>query len=118
MVVGRQARYGFGMGEPIAVIQKSSSRPGYVRFDTNRTFTGMGHESYLVGDDVHGDRPPDELARTLFATGQVEEVHVYAQMITIKLTKNGSANGLKDLIVEHYTYYLPGVDVPTAESFG
>ena len=78
----------------------------------------MGHESYLEGEMVYGDRPPDELARSLFATGQVSEVHVYAQMVTVKLANDASAAGLKGLIAEHYTYYLPGVEVPTAELFG
>ncbi len=105
------------MGEPIAVIQKDSNRPGYVRFDTNRTFTGMGHESYVSGDAVYGERPPDELARSLFASGSVDEVHVYAQMITVKLSDGASSKGLKAIIEDHYIYYGPGVEVPTAESF-
>jgi len=105
------------VGEPIAVIQKQSNRPGYVRFETNRTFTGMGHESYVVGDVIYGERPPDELARSLFALGNVEEVHIYAQMITVKLTDGASPDALKGVIADHYIYYGPDVEVPTAESF-
>ncbi len=105
------------MGEPIAVIQKQSNRPGYVRFETNRTFTGMGHESYLAGDAIYGERPPDELARSLFATDKVEEVHIYAQMITVKLADDASSVGVKSIIADHYIYYRPDVEVPTAESF-
>lgn len=105
------------MGEPISVIEKSSNRPGYVRFETNRTFTGMGHERYELGTPIYGDRPPDELAKTLFATDRVEAVHVYAQMVTVKLAAGASPMGLKSIIEDHYIYYAPGVEVPTPESF-
>ncbi|MEZ5228345.1 MAG: hypothetical protein R2710_17230 [Acidimicrobiales bacterium] len=99
------------------VIQKASSRHGIVRFETNRSFTGMGHERYFRGDEIHGHRPPDRLAAKLFETGQVDEVHVYAQTVTVVLAAGGSADGLADVIRDLYTYYLPGVEVPTEESF-
>ena len=105
------------MGEPVTVIESASNRPGYVRFETNRSFTGMGHESYSAGDVIYGDRPPDEIARRLFATGKVDEVHVYAQTITVKLFDGAKSDGLRDTIEELFTYYRPGVEVPTPESF-
>jgi hypothetical protein len=105
------------MGEPVSVIEKPSGRHGYVRFETNRTFTGMGHETYRVGEDIYGDRPPDELARQLFETGKVDEVHVYAQMVTVKLRGSADPSGLADIIGDLHTYYRPGVEVPTPESF-
>lgn len=105
------------MGEPVTVVESASSRPGYVRFETNRTFTGMGHERYTAGDVIYGDRPPDEIARRLFETGKVDEVHVYAQSITVKLFDGASSDGLAEIIGELHTYYRPGVEVPTPESF-
>lgn len=105
------------MGEPVTVIESASSRPGYVRFETNRTFTGMGHESYRAGDMIYKDRPADEIARVMFDTGKVDEVHVYAQSITVKLFDRANSDGLKEIIEELYTYYRPGVEVPTEESF-
>lgn len=104
------------MGQPVTVVETASSRPGYVRFETNRSFTGMGHESYAVGDEIHRDRPADEIARRLFETGKVDEVHVYAQAVTVKLT-GGDSSGLRDVLEDLYTYYRPGVEVPTPESF-
>lgn len=77
----------------------------------------MGHERYAAGDTIYGERPPDELARSLFATDMVEEVHIYAQMITVKLVDGSSGAGLKELIGDHYIFYRPDVAVPTAESF-
>lgn len=105
------------MGEPVTVIESASSRPGYIRFETNRSFTGMGHESYSAGEIIHRDRPADEIARRLFDSGKVDEVHVYAQTITVKLFDRASSDGLKEIIEELHTYYRPGVEVPTPESF-
>ncbi|MEM7322414.1 MAG: hypothetical protein AAF531_04945 [Actinomycetota bacterium] len=105
------------MGEPVTVIEKASSRHGYVRFDTNRSFTGMGHERYAAGEIIYGDRPPDKIAAALFETGKVDEVHVYAQSVTVKLFEGASPDGLKEILEDIYIYYRPGVEVPTAESF-
>jgi len=104
------------MGEPVTVTEKPSNRPGFVRFETNRSFTGMGHERYLADQDIVGHRPPDELARAFFATGQVDEVHVFGQAITVKLFTDATTDGLKDLVEDLYVHYRPGVEVPTAES--
>ncbi|MCP3990337.1 MAG: hypothetical protein GY724_14770 [Actinomycetia bacterium] len=105
------------MGEPVAVRETPSSRPAFVRFETNRSFTGMGHERYASGDTIHGDRPPDRLAEALFGTGQVDEVHIYGQAITVKLSEDARSDGLRELIEDLYVHYRPGVEVPTAESF-
>ena len=77
----------------------------------------MGHERYQVAHPIFGNRPPDQLANALFATGQVDEVHVYGQAITVKLFEGAGTDGLKQLIEDLYVYYRPGVEVPTAESF-
>ena len=105
------------MGEPVTATEKPSNREGFVRFETNRSFTGMGHERYQAGDVIYRDRPPDQLAQRLFETGRVDEVHVYGQAVTVKLFKGASSDGLAEIIEELYTYYRPGVEVPTAESF-
>ncbi len=93
------------MGQLIAVTEKPSSHPGVVRFETNRILTGMGHERYHVGDEVWGDRPPDELARRLFAHGTVDGVHVNGNIITVDLSKGRTAEGLKEIIERLYWYY-------------
>lgn len=106
------------MGQLVSVIKETPVKHGTVRFETNRSFTGMGHERYVAGDEIAGNRPPDELAKALIATGQVEGVHVYAQTITVQLASGSDADGLKEVIEDIYTHYRPGVDVPTEESFG
>ena len=93
------------MGQPITVVQKQSHRPGVVRFEINRPLTGMGHERYRVGTPVDGVRPPDELARRLFAHGGVDAVHVYDNMITVDLAKGAADTGLIDVIRELFLFY-------------
>jgi len=105
------------VGEPVTVSEVASSREGYLRFETNRSFTGMGHERYVKGEPIYQDRPADQIARTLFETGKVDEVHVYAQTVTVKLSGSDS-DGIREALEELYTYYRPGVEVPTPESFG
>ncbi len=105
------------MGEPVSVIQKSSSNHGVIRLETNRTFTGMGHERYKASDVIVGDRPPDVAARALFATGQVDQVHVYAQTITVTLGQGADSDGLKEIVENLFIHYLPGVEVPDESSF-
>ncbi len=102
------------MGQLVTVIEKPSPRPGIVRYVLNRALTGMGHERYSAGGEILGDRPADELARRLFATGHVAGVSINANVVTLELaTKDPS--GLKDVIEDLYTYYVPGVEVPSDE---
>ena len=106
------------MGQPVTVIAKPSSRPGVVRFEINRTLTGMGHERYRSDRPVEGDRPPDVLARRLFERGGIESVHINSNVITVDLAKGSDAEGIAEIIGDLYTYYRPGVEVPSPESFG
>ena len=93
------------MGQPIVVTEKSSSNPGVVRFETNRALTGMGHERYRAGEEVFGERPPDELARRMFDRGGVAAVHVNSNMVTVDLEKGYDARGLRELIEDLYIFY-------------
>ena len=97
------------MGQPIGVTEKSTSNPGFVRFELNRSLTGMAHERYQSLEDAKGDRPPDVLARRLFDTDKVTAIHVYSNEVTIDLAKGATADGLKEIIENLYIHYLPGV---------
>lgn len=103
------------MGQPVTVVQKASSTPGVVRFEINRSITGMGHERYASIDDATGDRPPDELARRLFAFPSVDRVHINSNVITLDV--RGSTDGMQKAIEDMFLYYRPGVRVPTPEDF-
>ncbi|MFM2073070.1 MAG: hypothetical protein RLZZ623_3334 [Actinomycetota bacterium] len=98
------------MGQMVSVIEKPSSIPGVVRFESNRTLTGQGHERFASADDAVGVRPSAELARRLFATGQVEGVHVYSNIITVNLRKGFGSDGLYDIVRELYQYWKPGME--------
>ncbi len=110
------------MGQPVSVIEKPTGRAGVLRFETNRSLTGMGHERYRAGTAVEGNRPPDVLARRLFERGGVATVHIYGGLITIELAEPDESglkeSGLKEIIEDLYTYYRPGVEptvTPAAE---
>lgn len=97
------------MGQPVSVTRKPTSSPDLVRFETNRSFTGMGHERYRSVEDIKGDRPPDEIARLLFTHGGVKAVHLYSNIITVEIEPGTNADELEALIRELYIHYRPGV---------
>jgi len=103
------------MGQPVTVVQKASSNPGVVRFEINRSITGMGHERYASADDAVTDRPPDELARRIFEFEGVEGVHINSNVITIDT--RGSDVGMQKVIEDMFLHYRPGVRVPTEADF-
>jgi hypothetical protein len=102
------------MGQPVAVVEKPSTSPGIVRFEANRTLTGMGHERFASAGDAVGPRPAAELARRLFATGKVAGVHIYANMITVELVDD-DASGLADVVRDLHKYWMPGMEPPAFE---
>jgi len=104
------------MGQPVTVIEKPSRRGGTIRYELNRVLTGTGHEQYVAGDLVDGVRPPDELARRLFARGGIERVHINSSVVTVMPERGSDTAGIKEIIEDLYTYYRPGVEVPTPES--
>lgn len=93
------------MGQSIVVTEKPSSNRGVVRFETNRALTGMGHERYVKGQDVWGERPPDELARRLLARDAVAGVQINGNMVTVDLTKGYDSVGLSEIIENLYRFY-------------
>ena len=97
------------MGQPITVIEKPSARHGMVRFELNRNLTGMDHERYVVGQEIPGQRPPDELARRLFDHGGVTSVAMIGNTVTVDLADGRSSEGLREVIEGLYTFYREGV---------
>jgi hypothetical protein len=103
------------VGQPITVVERPTARDDVVRFEINRSLTGMGHERYRSRDDATGPRPPDELARRLFDHGGVEAVHVYSNVITVDLAPGATAAGMTDVIHGLFIHYVPGVVPPSDE---
>ena len=103
------------MGQPVGVVEKPSSKPGIVRFELNRSLTGMGHEYYTDASVPGGNTPGQALARRLFDTGKVVAVAVYGNMVTVDLAKGRSSEGLRPVVESLYTYYVPGFVPPPIE---
>lgn len=103
------------MGQPVTVVEKTSSNPGVIRFEINRSITGMGHERYSSAADALTDRPPDELARRLFDRGGIDSVHMNSNVITVELGRGSGTDGISKIIEDLFTYYRPGVEVVIPE---
>lgn len=104
------------MGQLVGVVEKPSATPGVVRFELNRSLSGMGHERYASSADTVGiDTPGARLASLLFDTGQVGSVHVYANVVTIDVSKGHDTDGLASIVAEMYRYWKPGVQPPSFE---
>lgn len=103
------------MGQLVAVTEKPSRTPGVVRFEANRSFNGMGHERFASPAEAYQDTPSAAIARRLFATGKVDGVHVYSNMVTVDIRKGFDSDGLLDELVELYRYWKPGMQPPAFE---
>lgn len=105
------------MGQPIVVTEKpSAANRGVVRFETSRMLTGTGHERYRRGDEIFGERPPDELARRLLELDAVAGVHVHGNMITVDLNRGYEADGVRAIIEDLYVFYPDNLVNPTDEA--
>lgn len=93
------------MGQIVEVVERPSSRPGIVRFETNRVLSGTGHDRFVAGKEIEGDRPVDELARRLFNRGGIASIHINGGVVTVDLQKGYGPDGLADLIRGLYTFY-------------
>ncbi len=95
------------MGQPVTVVQKPSSRPGILRFELNRSLTGMGHETYEDPPPGTLGRPPDELARRLFEEFEIDRIHIHSNVVTLELSKGAFSQGIKELIEDLFIHYHP-----------
>lgn len=102
------------MGQPVTFLSTKSPKPGVLRFELNRSLTGMGHERYSADDEIVGTRPPDVLARRIFESGNIESVHIYGSMVTVTLATTEPGD-LESVLRGLYTYYVPGVEIPSDE---
>jgi hypothetical protein len=107
------------MGQPITVVEKHSSNPAVLRFETNRPLSGMAHERYTEPPSELLDRPVDELARRLLASGDVDSVHINGSVVTVTLKGGRSGAGLADIVRHLFRHYPDapnaGVNPPTDE---
>ena len=93
------------MGQSVTVVRKPSSNREVVRFEINRSLTGMGHERYRSVADIVRDRPVDVLARRLFEHGGIDAVHVNSSVITVDLSGGCTGEGIEDVIRDLFRFY-------------
>ena len=93
------------MGQPITVVEKPSSNPAVLRFETNRPLSGMGHERYTEPPSELLVKTGDELARRLFAAGGVESVHINGSVVTVTLGGGRRGEGLADIVRGLFRHY-------------
>lgn len=98
------------MGQNVTVVRKPSSNREVVRFEINRSLTGMGHERYRSPADIVRERPVDLLARRLFEHGGIDGIHVNSSVITIDLAGGSTGDGIEDVIRNLFRFY-PSADV-------
>lgn len=103
------------MGQPVAVEQKSGGTAAIIRFETNRSLTGMGHERFTSVAEAKGTRPAAVVARRLLESGQVAWVHVFGNIVTVQLASGASQSGLDAIVRDLYQYWKPGMTPPSVE---
>ena len=103
------------MGQRVAVEQKAGGASTIVRFETNRSLTGMGHERFTSAAEAKGPRPAAVIARRFFEAGHVSWVHVYGNCITASLEAGASQASLNEIVRDLYQYWKPGMVPPTLE---
>jgi hypothetical protein len=99
----------------VAVEQKAGGASTIVRFETNRSLTGSGHERFTSAAEAKGPRPAAVIARRFFEAGHVSWVHVYGNCITASLEAGASQAGLNEIVRDLYQYWKPGMVPPTLE---
>lgn len=103
------------MGQQVAVEESAGGSPAIVRFETNRSLTGSGHERFTSADQAKGPRPAAVIARRFFASGQVAGVHVYGNIISATLAPGATQVGLNEIVQDLYQYWKPGMTPPTLD---
>lgn len=97
------------MGQPITVTRKPTTRKGTVRFEANRSLTGMGHERYATLEDAAGNRPPDEVARRFFQHPGVQAVQIYGNQIHVDVAGDADVDALAPELERLFIHYREGV---------
>lgn len=110
------------MGQPISVSSRPGVKPEVWVFEINRSLTGMETVRYVAGQEIAGRRPPDELARRIFALGGATAVTMYASVITVTAPMyewGRLKDRVEDAIANLYIFYkdgtLPAPATPPAE---
>lgn len=103
------------MGQAITVTARPGVRGDVRHFELNRSLTGMQTHRYTAAEAVAGTKPPDELARRLFALG-VSSVTIYSSVVTVVAPADQWSTlqpKVEQTITDLFIYYREG-QLPTA----
>jgi hypothetical protein len=103
------------MGQEITVTVRPGVRGDVRHFELNRSLTGMQTNRYTAADTVTGAKPPDELARRLFALG-VSAVTIYSSVVTVVAAADEWSTlqpKVEETIANLFIYYRDG-ELPAA----
>jgi len=103
------------MGQAITVTVRPGVRGDVRHFELNRSLTGMQTYRYTAAESVSGTKPPDELARRLFALG-VSAVTIYSSVITVVAPADqwsSLQSQVEDIIANLFIHYREG-ELPAA----
>jgi len=95
------------MGQDITVSEFDGVTTSVKQFVLNRSLTGMKTERYPNVESASGTRPPDVLARRLFALGATS-VTVASNVVTVEMTSADwtSAQGsVDDVMANLFRFY-------------
>ena len=108
--------YDQNMGQPVTVIQKSVTNLEYSDLKSTEALRDGPRTIFHWTRDLR-DTTSDQLAKALFNLGGIEKIHMNSNVITIDQAK-GQINPaeIAKTITEMFTYYLPGVEVPSFET--
>jgi hypothetical protein len=76
----------------------------------------MGQLRYSSRGDAVGDRPADELARRLFDHGGISSVHVYSNVVTLRMAPGATTSGIAEEIRDLFLFYRAGESVTVEPS--
>jgi hypothetical protein len=103
------------MGQEITVTVRPGVRGDVRHFELNRSLTGMETSRYTAAEAVTGPKPPDELARRLFALG-VSAVTIYSSVVTVVAPADEWSTlqpKVEETIANLFIYYREG-ELPAA----
>ena len=106
------------MGQAITVTVRPGVRGDVRHFELNRSLTGMQIQRYTASRPVAGTKPPDELARRLFALG-VSAVTIYSSVVTVvapAVAWGSLEPKVQDTIANLFIHYRDGEPPPAAEA--
>jgi hypothetical protein len=104
------------MGQSITVTVRAGVRGDVRHFELNRSLTGMQTHRYTASEPVTGSKPPDELARRLFALG-VSAVTIYSSSVTVVApseTWGALQAKVEDTLTNLFIFYREGALPPPA----